>query len=542
MTMRPRVLYFAVFTYFSFSGGRFTATFLEHELGLENWMISTAMVVQTLISILCSSWLGGLADSWEASCKGGKNHGRLQIMSLGLLLSTTATLLHSLGSVYLQWSMRSETQQIMDDVVDTETSESGDSQPTIPLPLLVYHLILRSLFAMSNCAIMPALDGLTLATLTDTHEYGKERLYGAISWAIAHLTFGPLIDLCGFSVLYATIVISCIGCLITFRIFANSSLTNQHVGVGEQVDGSDLREPLENESKASLGKAKKGSTYQSLSSSEYVAQIDRDEEKKTPEMETPPQTGSNDVREKSFEKNDAYFENDTTSNAKTESVEERLSFTDLVGLLFEKAPLNISFIVSLFALFIGMSVVEKLIFLYFEFLGGSNTMCAVTVVVTVLFEIPLFHYAPDVLRSLGSPRLLQWACVAYVVRVIGYSFIPTSHPYLVLFLEPLHGITIAFATTSSVAFADEWAPTGYEASGQGFMSTIRNLGMFVGLCIGGFLEGRTLYRVLAVIVTTGGLILATGNYLATKPRTRTEEDQPLLQQPQKQGSEQVEII
>ena len=30
--MRPRVLYFAVFVYLSLSGGRFTATFLEHEL------------------------------------------------------------------------------------------------------------------------------------------------------------------------------------------------------------------------------------------------------------------------------------------------------------------------------------------------------------------------------------------------------------------------------------------------------------------------------------------------------------------------------
>jgi hypothetical protein len=58
----------------------------------------------------------------------------------------------------------------------------------------------------------------------------------------------------------------------------------------------------------------------------------------------------------------------------------------------------------------------------------------------------------------------------------------------------------------------------HEASGQGFLSMIRGLGQFVGLCIGGFLEGRILYRILAAIVTVGSVILAIGNHICNSSR------------------------
>ena len=86
-----------------------------------------------------------------------------------------------------------------------------------------------------------------------------------------------------------------------------------------------------------------------------------------------------------------------------------------MGLLFQNGSIfNFSFIALLFALSIGMSVVENLI-LYFEFLGGSTMMCGLTVCVTVLFVLPLFHYAPDFLEQLGSTNMLQLGCLAYVV-------------------------------------------------------------------------------------------------------------------------------
>ena len=122
--------------------------------------------------------------------------------------------------------------------------------------------------------------------------------------------------------------------------------------------------------------------------------------------------GKRHKKKTSFE-NDGINENDSANGFNTDNLPQhlRLKFSDLVRLLLQNGSiLNASFIVSLFALSIGMSVVESLIFLYFEFLGGSTMMCGLTVCVTVLFELPLFHYAPAFLEWLGSTTMLQLGC------------------------------------------------------------------------------------------------------------------------------------
>ena len=465
-TMRPRVLYFATFVFYSLSGGRFTATFLEHELHFsENWMISAAVASQLLTSSLCKPWLGGLADSWEAT-SGGENSGRLRVISLGLMTSTVATLLHCLGSFYMHWRTNADNYNQFD-IVETTMD---DSQSLIPLPQLAYHLILRVVFALGTAACSPALDGLTLAQLErdgmDKQNYGKERMYGALSWGISHIMLGKVIDLQGYSAIYGTTMLAFVGCMIVFHLYARSNSELRYVGVDKEGDTTNENDQSDHGTNE-------------LSNGKVCIS-----------------TNEND-------------DDGTNANAThTDNTEGRLSSLDLIWILFQKASISdVSFMISLFALFIGMSVVESMIFLYFEFLGGSTIMCGLTVCVTVLFELPLFHYAPNVLKLLGSTSMLQLACLAYVVRVVGYSFIPLSHPYLVLFFEPLHGVTIAFAMTSSVAFADEWFPKGYESSGQGFMSMISGFGQFTGLCISGVLGGRALYRVLAVVVTLGSVPL-----------------------------------
>ena len=492
--MRPRVLYFAVFVFFSSSGGRFAATFLEHELQLkDNWMISTAFALQLLTSSLTGSYFGGLADSWDASSSKGKNIGRLQLMSYGLLFSTAAILLHSLGGLY----------------------PKNDDNESLPIPLLAYHLILRILYSLGTKAISPALDGLTLVQLeeegVDKQNYGKERLYGAISWGITHIIIGFIIDIFdSYKAIYFTTLMSCIGCIVTFIVYAKSisSIKYDVVSTASNTDTSD------NDIASETTKQKR-KKYKSKTS---------------------------------FEVSEAEFENDTATDNNSDTI-ERLSFKDLILILFQKSPIiNISFIVALFSLFIGMSVVEQLIFLYFEFLGGSAVMFGITVVVTVLFEIPLFFFAPNVLNYFGVQCTFQFACLAYVIRVIGYSFIPQSHPYLVLFLEPLHGVTIAFSNTASVDFADSIVPKGYESSGQGFMSMIRSTGMLSGIFIAGFLEGRTLYRVLAAIVTVGSIILGIGNYISTSPGRQhqvireEDNDTPAIQQQRQEDDKGTHIV
>ena len=177
-------------------------------------------------------------------------------------------------------------------------------------------------------------------------------------------------------------------------------------------------------------------------------------------------------------------------------------FRILVGTVY-----GAGFFFAMCCLSSGTSVVESLVFLFFEFLGGSNTMCGITVALTVMIEIPIFHVAPWLLHKVGAGMLLQIASASYIVRVVGYTLIPKGHMALVLLLEPLHGVTYACAKTSSVDFVAQLVPKGCEASGQGLLGLFQGIGSVAGLFFGGMLEEqlgpRIMYRIFALIVLVG---------------------------------------
>ncbi|KAL3797719.1 hypothetical protein HJC23_000264 [Cyclotella cryptica] len=489
--MKPRHLYLILFTYYALSGGRFTAPFLEHQLGLnQNWMIGSALALQILVGSVGSSYFGILADKWDARRSVGGTRGcrgRLIIMFGGLVVSTVATLLHGVASMVL-WNT-------------DDTTVGRSESASLPIAILVYHLVLRCIYALGISATSPVLNGLTLARLQrdgrDSNEFGKERLYGAISWGVANAFFGVAIDSWGFFIVYLTSILSFVACSVGFYLYAKAddarSLSEDQRSTGETDD-----RPVQDETK-------------SIDESLGLVHLQNDDSQQFNE-------------EKKFSDEDYSMHkksNQFNNNTNDESPPKQFTFSFLFQTISnQQTPLlNISYIIALFTLYIGMSVVENLIFLYFEFLGGSNSLCGLTVAVTVLFELPIFHFAPNILKRMKSPVwMFQLGCLAYVVRVIGYSMIPESHAPWVLLFEPLHGVTIGFVLTGSVAFVDSLMPKGYESSGQGFLSTVMGLGQFVGLCIGGLLEGRVLYRVLAGIVSLGGIILAVGYHLSMRSR------------------------
>lgn len=98
------------------------------------------------------------------------------------------------------------------------------------------------------------------------------------------------------------------------------------------------------------------------------------------------------------------------------------------------------------------SVVDSLVFLFFEYLGSSYTVMGMTVLLTVSFEIPIFRMAPALLERFGSGTLLLVASFSYIVRAVGYSCIPVGHIWYVLGLEPLHGVTYACSQVSTLTY------------------------------------------------------------------------------------------
>lgn len=166
---------------------------------------------------------------------------------------------------------------------------------------------------------------------------------------------------------------------------------------------------------------------------------------------------------------------------------------------------TISFYFFVFCLSIGTSLVERLIFLYFsEDLGASNFLCGLSVLITVAFEIPLFYYSKYIMNRVSLHNMNVIAALAYCVRVVTYTLINSDSQWLLLSVEPLHGVTFALHKLSCLHYISSIAPTGLEASAQSVLSVVQSLGSATGVLCGGVIIDRfgsdVLYRSAATLI------------------------------------------
>lgn len=157
----------------------------------------------------------------------------------------------------------------------------------------------------------------------------------------------------------------------------------------------------------------------------------------------------------------------------------------------------------MFAIGIGMNIIENLFFVFFrEELGASFTACGLSVVITVIFEIILFANSEKLFRIIQPPELLIVGSLSFVVRTFGYFIIPSA--YYVLALEPLHGLTYAAVHASSVAIISSRTPDKYKATGQSILSILSGLSSIIGTFAGGFIieyyGSRSLYAACSIFV------------------------------------------
>lgn len=422
--IRPRYLYLAVFSWIAVTSGRFLAPFLEHTAGLDSTRIGALLALQQAVSVPCGSLAGIWADQLERTNPG---RGRALVLAIGVVVGCILLMVHSFSSLY---------------------------QSITLFRSFPWFVLLRTMCAISSSMIFPVLDGMCLEYV-DRHstkdDYGKERLYGALSWAVANLAMGPFLDKFGFVVLYPFSIIATSITVLCIWVYSNE-----------------------------------------------CAKANRQLRK----------------RQSNVINDDSDGLEDTVVSSPRATTQDS-SFITPANILCRTMLGSVSgaaFLLAFFTLASGQAVVDNLIFLFFEALGSSYTVMGVTVVLTVAFEIPIFHAAPDILQRFGPALLLVFAAVCYITRVIGYTFIPAGHASYVLWLEPLHGITYACSATASVAFVSQLTPTGHEATGQGLLSLFRGAGAVLGLWLGGWMIDaygpRTMYRSSASLVLAG--ILAFG--------------------------------
>ena len=331
-------------------------------------------------------------------------------------------------------------------------------------------VIIRLIYAACQGPIYSVISGIVLKTLSDSglskEAFGQDRLFGAISWAIVSVLLGIAMDYQRSTDIMYTLVPITAGLLLVCIYFV--TWDNSAVGATPTV--------------AADGHAETACRCHSEDSAVHVDS-----------------TGSGG--EVSSDKAENILPLPEVSSSRCcDSVREMMQ---VLGLLFGTSD-RAMFTILCVVLSMGTSIIEDLVFLYFRNgLGASYTLCGISVVVTVIVEVPVFHYSKYILTVCGRNTLLLLACFSYVTRVVGYTFVPNG--WWVLLLEPLHGVTYGCVCTAAVDHAASIAPPGLESTTQAVMGALQGgLGSLIGTSVGAYVEftygSHALYRGAATVV------------------------------------------
>jgi len=103
-----------------------------------------------------------------------------------------------------------------------------------------------------------------------------------------------------------------------------------------------------------------------------------------------------------------------------------------------------------------IAFVESFLFVYMtEVYAAPQSLMGLCVLVMTTFELPVFYYSRYLLDNIGIGGLITIAHFLYVTRVLCYTLIPSSSPWMFLFLEPTHGMVFAGMWIASVELASQ---------------------------------------------------------------------------------------
>jgi len=166
--------------------------------------------------------------------------------------------------------------------------------------------------------------------------------------------------------------------------------------------------------------------------------------------------------------------------------------------------------VLIYGIMTSLQEVYEFVYLLKGFKGASNTLLGATLCVMTLAELPVFHFA-DKLISAGFVSVYTACQALMAIRCLLYAALPYDMPWLVLIIEPFHGVTFAAMWAASVEFARREAPQGCRSRMQALVSgTYFQMSQGVGaLAWGGIISligFRPSYQACAFGLVIWGLI------------------------------------
>ncbi|RUS77290.1 hypothetical protein EGW08_014954 [Elysia chlorotica] len=157
-------------------------------------------------------------------------------------------------------------------------------------------------------------------------------------------------------------------------------------------------------------------------------------------------------------------------------------------------------VIMYFGIIIGG--LEAFLFWYLTGMGSDPIVFGFILMVNCSAELPLMWVAGDVIKRVGLVGCLYLALVCYCVRLFVYSVI--QEPWLVLLVEPAHGVTFGLMYAAATTYASIIAPPGMSSTVQGLLGGVHfGFGKGIGSFITGFMyKGigpRWTWRVYSII-------------------------------------------
>lgn len=357
----------------------------------------------------------------------------------------------------------------------------------------VYSAVIFGLSDFTLKPVFPVMDAYTLEFLEKTggnkKNYGKERLWGAVSWAVAHLALGASLDQVGFPLVYLGNVVATVllAVLITsgYTCGAHPPCTTAPQKQNENAEsGARVEEQKENLPQSAVPQVEQSQNHETTTQDDENKFLGDDEE--------------------------AIFLESSTGTLGEPA--QKMGVLNLYRWILTDVP-SVAFLITMACINVGTSVVENLIFLmFYKDLKASSFLCGVTVVITVLFEIPLFAASDYIHNVLGCTSMMVVGMLCHVIRVMFYSVLDPEHSWFLLIVEPLHGVTFALVRMASVQEMSNIAPPHLQATAQSIVGGCSVIGNVIGTFGGGFvLENYgsvTVYRGLATLVTSAAALYA----------------------------------
>ena len=332
---------------------------------------------------------------------------------------------------------------------------------------------------LAQCAwgpVLPMLDNVTVQMVQGTNEdYSKQRLWAAISWAVFCLGDGWVME----------------------RRGPNSIL--EVMGFAGLIAlGLMWHYPFDKYSSKALG-----------------AERRRQEEAEQAAAAAFTTTAASNPNDGEGDASAASPVMPTTATPAADVEEEWCGFLNAPCRLISSNPLMLPFLSIIMCIGYLFGTIDGYLALWVVELGGSSGLVGAMYALASLVEIPLFFHSDKVYRWAGMRAILFISCGAYLVRVVSYSML--QDPFMVLFVEPFHALTIALFWGPCVTYMNDVLlchTPELKATGQGSFFASFYTGRSIGYSLAGWLSdiGGMRFMFKTTLIAVGVLIVLVANF------------------------------